>query len=449
MKRALFLVLSIFWIIFIQLFTCQSQAIKVDVIQKDGKWMLLRKGEPYFIKGAGGDTHLDKLVKCGGNSIRTWSTDNAGEILDKAQENGLTVMLGLWVQHERHGFDYNDVDAVKQQFEKFKEVVLLYKDHPALLLWGIGNEVDLQYTNYKVWDAIQDISVMIHQLDGNHPTTTVTAGLNEKNLKLILEKASDLDFYSVNTYGDLGNINVNLKKFGYTGPYIVTEWGPNGHWEVPKTNWGIPIEQNSHEKALSYFERYNDYILGDQDHCIGSYVFLWGQKQETTTTWYGMFTREGYPTEVIDYMERVWTGEWPSNRAPSMDSVFLNNLKAGTDIYLTADYKYNARVYVSDEAPSALKIQWEIVPESDDIKSGGDFERAPQPLLGLIKKKKDQMVTFRTPGKEGAFRLFVFVSDRENKVAYANIPFYVLPDDNAAGQNRSIELKKRELQIDE
>ena len=65
-----------------------AQPIKVTVSQTPaGEWQLLRGGEPYYIKGAGGDTNLDKLIEIGGNSIRTWGTDNAKEILDEAHAN--------------------------------------------------------------------------------------------------------------------------------------------------------------------------------------------------------------------------------------------------------------------------------------------------------------------------------------------------------------------------
>ena len=40
--------------------------------------------------------------------------------------------------------DYNNEYAVKGQIEYLKNEVLKYKDHPALLVWGIGNEVDLK-----------------------------------------------------------------------------------------------------------------------------------------------------------------------------------------------------------------------------------------------------------------------------------------------------------------
>ena len=70
---------------------------------------------------------------------------------------------------------------------------------------------------------------------------------------------------------------------------MVTEWGPLGFWEVGKTDWGAPIEQNSTEKARHYLGGYQNFILPALPRqALGSYVFLWGQKQERTPTWFSM-----------------------------------------------------------------------------------------------------------------------------------------------------------------
>ena len=125
----------------------------------------------------------------GGNSFRTWRTDNgqrpAKDILDEAQAHGLTVTMGIEVARERHGFDYDDETAVNEQKERIRQEVMELKDHPALIIWAIGNELNLNYTNPKVWDAVNDISKMIHEIDPNHLTTTSLAGISKALTSLL------------------------------------------------------------------------------------------------------------------------------------------------------------------------------------------------------------------------------------------------------------------------
>lgn len=431
--------------LFSGLATVEAQAIKVEVQETENGWELLRDGQPYYINGGGGKTELKTLVEIGGNSFRTWSADEGLKILDQAQELGLTVMMGLWVQHERHGFDYNNEVAVQKQLEKFTAIVKKLKDHPALLLWGIGNEVDLNYSNTKVWYAINDIAKMVHELDPLHPTTTVTAGLDKKEVELILERAPEIDIYSVNTYGGLAAVTRDIKRFGWKGPYLITEWGPNGHWEVAKTKWGVPIEQTSSEKAESYFTRYQESIAKDPNFCLGSYVFLWGHKQETTSTWYGLFSKNSEKSEAVNKLEELWTGKASSNYAPIVDSVILNGQLLGENIYLEPTAINEAKIYVRDPNGDPLKIEWRIINESTKTKEGGDEEAEPEAETGLILSSPKNTVKFRSPKKEGAYRLFVFVFDGEKHYSYANIPFYALPYDQKKDQ-RAIRFKKQSLE---
>ena len=425
-----------------------GQPIKVVVKQSNDGWYLERGGEPYYIKGVGGSSHIDELLNIGANSVRTWGLNEADEALAIAEKNGLTVMLGLWVQHERHGFDYNDTAAVAKQLALFTEAVKKYKDHPALLLWGIGNEVDLFYSNTKVWDAIQDIAAMIKREDPNHPTTTVTAGLDSTEVYLIKTKAPDIDIYGINTYGDIGVVPNNIRKFGWEGPYIIAEWGPNGHWEVEKTKWGAPLEQNSTEKAASYRKRYDTYIKGDKEKCIGSYAFLWGQKQETTSTWYGLFTVDGHPSEPLDLLRYFWKGSFPNYPAPSIDSITLNGKVASENIVLTAGTSYTAALAFTLEGKQRSKVTWGVYPESFSTAAGGDFESALNPVMGVLSRRQKNAVTLKAPNKEGAYRLFVYVSGKGNRTAYANIPFYVNPPIAGEAPEKPIQLKRQSLSIE-
>lgn len=400
-----------------------DRPIKVILKSTGNSFILERNGKPYFIKGAGGTNYMDRLAKYGGNSIRTWDTRNGEEVVKKAEALGLTVTMGLNVARERHGFNYDDTLAVKQQLEKLRLEVRKYKNAPALLIWGIGNELNLEYKNPKVWDAVNDIAKMIHEEDKNHPATTMLAGVNKKVITLIKERCPNLDLLSVQVYGGLAKVPEQLMNAEWNGPYMVTEWGPTGHWETGQTPWKASIEETSSQKAAVYKSRYEASVKQDP-HCVGSYVFLWGQKQERTPTWYGLFTEKGEESEVVDVMQYLWTGKWPAIRAPHIDSFLLDHKKASDIIYLLPNTSYPLTVAGYDPSNYKLEPRWELLPESTDLKNGGDRESRPVAIPGSV--KEIQGGTFLiAPEKEGAYRIFLYLSDGHNKVATANIPFYV------------------------
>lgn len=427
-KLYLFLVAVFQLVVFQNGLFAQSERtpIKVEIKQIDGRWQLFRGGEPYYIKGVGGQTELDRAVAYGANSVRTWGAGEAIAILDSAHARGLSVMFGLWVGCERQGFDYDDTKAVQAQLERFTEVVKEYKDHPAILMWAVGNEADLFYSDFKVWNAINDIAKMIHEVDPNHPTMTVTAGLDVAEVQLIKERAPHIDVYGINTYGGLIGIDKEMRAYGWDGPYIIAEWGPNGHWEVAKTEWGAAIEQTSTEKAHFYKKRYNEGILADSEMCIGSYVFLWGHKQETTPTWYGVFLEDGSETEVMDMLELGWSGKLPENKSPSIEEITIDGKTRFDNVYLKPGRYATLKVDAKDPDGDNLVYKWEILPESTDIKSGGDKESRPDAVAFKSKPETAEgVVEFKAPKQEGPYRFFVYIYDGHGNAATANIPFYV------------------------
>ena len=418
-----------FKILFISLIIsslCFSQQVisqKTEIIKTNDGFQLLRNGKPYYVKGAGGTEYLDVLKSIGGNSIRTWSTDNAMKILDEAHDNGISVCLGLWVGHERHGFNYNDEYSITAQLKAFEQDILKYKDHPALLMWAIGNEVDLFYKNFGVWNAVEDIAKMIKKIDPNHPTMTVTAGIDPAEVFMIKKYCPSIDILGINTYGGIKNLSNQVRMFGWEKPYMVTEWGPYGHWESPMTSWGVAIEASSKEKATIRNLAYK-YIKEDKELCLGSYAFLWGYKQEQTPTWYGLFTKEGNATQSIDILNNYWKGI-ERNTAPVIHSFLLNNLGKKKSIKLKKGKECYFSYNVSDAENDSLSYVFQLMPESIDKKAGGDFEKTPGPISFKIVENKNDRIIIKAPSKSGPYRFFIYVRDSNKNVATANIPFYV------------------------
>ena len=403
---------------------------KVELNYRDDKFQLSVDNQPFYINGAGVDFgSIKSLAEFGGNAFRTWRVNNGEktglEILDEAHDNGLMVCMGIEVERERHGFDYDDEQAVAEQMAAIKKDILALKDHPALLMWGIGNELNLRHKNPKVWDAVNDLSKMIHQIDPNHLTTTMLAGAEPGEICLVAENCPDLDLLSFQIYGAIDKLPDFLRQSEYQGAYMITEWGATGHWESDNTSWDRPIEANSTVKANDYHSRYIDYIAADTKQCIGSFVFLWGQKQERTPTWYGLFLENNNCTEAAQVMQYLWTGKWPQHRIPKIGQLSINGMLAEESICLQQSQSYSAKIDIED-CSGNLTYRWELMKEVDrELESdGGDFEPTPDIVWQNSASNALSEVIF-SPPETGEFRLFIYVDDDYGGSATANIPILI------------------------
>lgn len=409
--------------------------VRVEIRKVGERFQLYRGGQPYYIKGAGyygdpigGKFPLKGIVERGGNSVRAGG--DLRRTLDEAQRLGATVTVGLPVKMESvHKFDYDDAEAVRKQFEEVKRRVLEFKDHPATLMWGVGNELSEGYKNKKVWNAVNDIARMIHEVDGNHPAMTVIGdgSIKAGDIREIRERCPDLDLLGVNYYKDVETVPAKIRENGWDRPYVVTEWGPSGDWQVPRTEWKASIEETSSEKADRYLERYRQTMLRDTERCLGSYVFVWQWRQERTHSWYGMFIESGERTEAVNVMQYVWSGQWPANRAPRIESIRIDGRAAGDNVYLKPGTPHVAALKVQDPDGDAMTLRWEVMPEVARAGYAGMGEKRSKPMTELVKEVRDRQITFAAPDQEGAYRVFVFVLDGQGNAATANIPFFVKP----------------------
>jgi hypothetical protein len=407
-----------------------ERASHVRIVQEDGRYVLQVDGAPFRVKGAGmGGEGQEALAARGGNSFRTWGTGTdvakVRAMLDRAQRNGLKVAMGIEVGNERHGFDYDDDAAVAAQLGRIRDEVKRYQDHPAVLMWVVGNELNLHYSNPKVWDAVGAITDMIHREDPHHPVMTTLAGFDKPLIDLLKSRAPSLDLIGIQLYGDIGALPEKLKTSGWTGPYVVTEWGPTGHWESPLTTWKAPIEDDASRKAQLLQQRYEQVIAADTTQGLGSYVFLWGNKQERTPTWYGLFLPSGESTPAVDAMQYVWTGAWPTNRAPSIAPLRLDGGVATDSVTLRAGADAFAKVEARDADGDALTYRWTVLHESTATSIGGDREDVPANVRLAAQDDGQGGLRFKAPKKPGTYRLFVDVLDGQGHAAYANLPFRV------------------------
>ncbi len=417
--------IAAFTLLFIsaQLATAARAESIVQVVRTPAGYELQRDGSPYLIQGAGGDHHLETLKAIGGNSIRTWGGDDQTQILDACQKLGLSVTAGIWLGQPRQGFHYEDQAAVRRQKENAVAFVRRYKSRPAVLIWGLGNEMEGDGRDPLIWQAIDDAAKAIKQEDPNHPVMTVIAEIGQDGLKLkeFMKYCPNVDVLGINSYAGLGSLPERMRAAGFTRPYVITEFGPPGFWEVGATTWKAPLEPTSTQKAHTYLKNYQHSIAGQRGQCLGSYCFLWGQKQEATSTWFGMFLRSGERTEAVETMQYLWTGRYPGVRCPRISSFETSVAR----MEVPANSEQTAEVTLEGGTPPNLTVRWEVRQESSDRRSGGDQEQEPPAVSDCILEAAGTHLRFRTPPSPGAYRLFVYLYDGHGNAATANVPFLV------------------------
>ena len=403
--------------------------VKVELKHADDGWTLLRGDEPYFIKGAGGDGSKPLLVQDGGNSFRTWGTDKLGEKLDEAQKLGLTVCAGIWMKHEAKDFSYSNPKQVADQLALAKAAVEKYRNHPALLMWAVGNEMEGYKAgdNPKIWQAVEDTAAMIKKLDPNHPTLTVIAEVGGARVSSINDICKDIDLVGINSYGGVGSVGERYKKAGGTKPYVITEFGPPGTWELHRNKFGQASEPTSTKKGDIYRSGYAKGVLAEKGLCLGSYVFTWGHKQEATATWYGLFLADGAQLEAVHTMAELWSGKAPANRCPQVEPIKLAKGAA-----VTGGQTVHVSTKVVDPDNDPLTVKWVLSEEVKHESEGGDVQPTPPVVDDAILHGDTDGAEVKMPTEPGNYRLYVYAYDNHGNAATANLPLHVGGTQHAA-----------------
>ncbi|PKQ46004.1 glycoside hydrolase family 2 TIM barrel-domain containing protein [Confluentibacter flavum] len=403
----------------------------VYIVEDSTGFNLFRKGKLFGIKGAAGNgEHLEALSDIGGNTIRLYDTINIQSILDRAHSNNIAVIVDIPIpKYDKKYNFYSDEENIIVLKSTVKNFVNTYKNHPALLFWNLGNE--LEYPEVLIKNdfikAFNDLIDMVHDIDPNHPVGTSNQ-YDRWQILSINFHSPNLDFLGFNIFGSLWSLNSRYKELSYIIkqlPYYISEYGNSGPWESTLTPWDAPIEQTSTKKGEQYRNQYNLYIAIDENS-MGSLVFYWAQKQERTHTWFSIFDDEGRKSQVYYEMQACWDNSSIINDfPPKLKEMTIDGKRAEDElIYKPNDIK-TASLLLDGEIDNTFKYQWEIYEEGWYYKIY-DIENKPILISKSPDNQGDLIFTFKTPNIEGPYRIFVHVYDEKGNFSTANIPFYVL-----------------------
>lgn len=415
-----------YWAILAALAAAEPSTVEVQTT--DDGWLMLRGGQPFTLNGVGGSHDLDTLVEAGGTSFRTWGTGPETQAqLDDAHERGLAVAVGIWLGHERHGFDWSNANQIAEQRSAVRASVEAYKDHPAVLVWGLGNEMEGfgEGRDPAIWSEVCSLAEMIQELDPHHPVMTTTADIGGGRIAGV-DACEHIDIHGVNSYGGAPSLVDRFEEGGGTKPIILTEYGPPGTWEIGRTSFGAPPELTSTDKAVIYANIAGE-VIGNEDRILGGYAFLWGFKTEATATWFGLYLSDDTRLGGVDALASVWGGTL-ANHAPEVTPIEVeggDHVEPGSIV----EVRWTAK----DPDGDPLETRWVLRREITSESVGGDPQGLPPALHDVVLSHTTETAQLRMPESNGTHRLYAVTHDGKGAGAAASVPLLVgeprLPQD--------------------
>jgi exo-beta-1,3-glucanase (GH17 family) len=319
----------------------------VKVTGAQGNWQLTVNGAPWQVRGltygppqAAADGYVRDLHNMGVNTIRTWAVDDANTagLLDKAAQQGIKVIVGHWLNQ---GADYVNDTAYKASVKaEVLARVNALKGHQGLLMWDVGNEVlltmqdhglsaaDVQARRVAYAQFVNELAVAIHAADPNHPVTSTDAWQVSgfaSAWSYYKQYSPALDLYAINAYGGTPGTYQTWLNEGLTKPYVITESGPFGEWEVPNDVDGVPTEPADTAKRDGYVASWGT-VTAHPGVVLGATEFHYGVENDFGGVWLNTtpsgWRRLSYATIASLYGHPI------ANTAPVISTMSVSNQTA-------------------------------------------------------------------------------------------------------------------------
>ena len=168
------------------------------------------------------------------NTVRLWADlpDANMMLLDALYNEGIYAILGIGVPHE--DIDYADPNTISEYVNKTENYVSTYKDHPAVLAWALGNEININCDKEDLsswYNLANMMAKKAYEVEGDqyHPVMIINAwtvymgdedfGSTDPNLNYV--DMWGLNLYTRKEYHEFFNFYEKIT----TKPLIITEFG--------------------------------------------------------------------------------------------------------------------------------------------------------------------------------------------------------------------------------
>lgn len=213
------------------------------------------------------DRDAKLMADIGINAVRTYEPITDTYVLDTFHRHG------IWVANTVYSWGGSSPHRAAQ-------IVNRVKNHPAILMWVIGNEWNYnmlyfdRLSHEDVYERIRVASRLVKQHDSSHPVTTIYGSLPSQDT---IGRLPDIDIWGMNVYSgiSLGNIFDKWKGLSnlpmFFGEYGADAYNAHKHAEDEEAQARATTALTEEILAHSSASR-------PDGTCIGGFVFEWADE---------------------------------------------------------------------------------------------------------------------------------------------------------------------------
>ncbi|CAO0826068.1 hypothetical protein SMICM17S_01213 [Streptomyces microflavus] len=408
----------------------------VKVTGSQGDWQLTVDGSPYTVKGltwgpsvADAGQYMPDVKSMGVNTIRTWGTDATTKpLLDTAAANGIKVIAGFWLQPgggPGSGGCVNyltDTAYKNDMLAEFPRWVETYKDHRVCLVER-GQRVGARAAELlqrRGPGAAAGRVHLVRQRDRQEDPRRrpelpgdLDRRLDRGVAVLQEERARPGPVRRELLTNAVCDIRSTWESGGYDKPYIVTEGGPAGEWEVPDDANGVPEEPTDAAKAAGYKSAW-DCVDGHPGVSLGATLFHYGTEYDFGGVWFNLLPAGQKRLSYYAVKEAFGADTSGDNTPPVISGFDVDNASA-----VPAGRTFRVSTSVTDPDGDALTHQ--VLFSSKYLDENGSLTEAE------FTDRGDGTFDVTAPDRLGVWKVYLKSTDGRGNVGIETKSFKVVP----------------------
>ncbi len=256
------------------------------------------------------ERQLQLMKSMGINGIRTSHNPPAPELLDLCDQMGFIVMDEAFDMWRRKKSEHDYSQYFDEWYKKdLTDQVMRDRNHPAVFIWSVGNEIPEQWGNDDEYPAIKalltDMCNVVKSLD-SRPTLTANNEVKPWN-RLLQANVADIIGYNYNhTMWPADSVQKYWGKKAFIATESVSALQTRRHYDMPSDSirrwpirWDIPFTTGNADFTCSAYENCSAPWGSTHEETIKSLL-----KNDNVS---GMYTWTG-----MDYIGEPTPYPWPA-----------------------------------------------------------------------------------------------------------------------------------------